>query len=201
MRLLCAGSVLWRHPTLLYTKETLTSPLTTLNSEMLQNEATKLFKSIQLFISVPIAPSGIDYHVALTQHALQQCLAHPELQNELFCQLVKQTSRHPSPKMGVQFQQASLYKRISIINKRDATTLNLDWVQHLLLCATQSLFLCDEPPTPAGSGGSEDSKLNPPPFVFVQGWQLLALACSLFQPRSRTLWLLNTHLRKNAEPR
>lgn len=36
--------VLWRHPILLYTKENITSPLTTLHDETLQNEAIKLFK-------------------------------------------------------------------------------------------------------------------------------------------------------------
>lgn len=39
-----ANSVLWRHPILLYSKENTTTPLTSLNSEDLQNEALKLFK-------------------------------------------------------------------------------------------------------------------------------------------------------------
>lgn len=39
-----ANSVLWRHPILLYSKENITTPLTSLNSEDLQNEALKLFK-------------------------------------------------------------------------------------------------------------------------------------------------------------
>lgn len=38
------NSVLWRHPILLYSKENISSPLTSLNSEELQNEAIKLFK-------------------------------------------------------------------------------------------------------------------------------------------------------------
>lgn len=40
------NSVLWRHPILLYSKENTTTPLTSLNSEELQNEALKLFKVI-----------------------------------------------------------------------------------------------------------------------------------------------------------
>lgn len=36
--------VLWRHPLLLHTKESITSPLTSLTSESLQSEAIKLFK-------------------------------------------------------------------------------------------------------------------------------------------------------------
>jgi pleckstrin homology domain-containing family H len=107
--------------------------------------------------------------------------------------------------------------------------------QQLLLCATQSLFLCDAAngqqkasptsqqsasgpavgggagPTGAGAtgtaatgGGSSvlplDCKANPPSFVFIQGWQMLALAVSLFLPRnSRLLWFLRLHLARNAE--
>lgn len=173
------NSVIWRHPLLLYTKDNLTQPLTSLPSEQLQTEAIKLFKSIQLFISVPLDASGIDYHVALAQNALHQCLIQPELQNELLCQLIKQTSRHSYQKPGV---------------------------QQLLLCATQSLFLCDtsEKLSPTSTTSHDrppppESKLNPPPFVFVQSWQLLALAISLFVPKNRTLWYLRAHLARNAD--
>uniref|UniRef100_A0A8D3D7Q4 Pleckstrin homology, MyTH4 and FERM domain containing H2 n=1 Tax=Scophthalmus maximus TaxID=52904 RepID=A0A8D3D7Q4_SCOMX len=85
------NSQIWRHPTLCFSKEALSSPLTTLPSQALQTEAVKLFKTCQLFINVAIDAPAIDYHVSLAQSALQVCLAHPELQNEFFCQLVKQT--------------------------------------------------------------------------------------------------------------
>ncbi|XP_035206715.1 uncharacterized protein CG43867-like isoform X2 [Stegodyphus dumicola] len=173
------NSAIWKHPLLLYSKDPISQPLTTLPSEQLQLDAIKLFKSIQLFISVPLDTSGIEYHVALAQNALLQCLIYPELQNELFCQLIKQTSRH-------------CYQRIG--------------VQQLLICATQSLFLCDtssSEKTSTSVGSTEksvpsESKLNPAPFVFVQAWQLLALAVSLFLPKNRTLWYLRTHLQRNA---
>lgn len=108
---------LWKNPLLLHSKESITSPLTSLSSEALQNEAVKLFKvksktkviiyyevhslmvfvyflqSCQLFMSVPLDASGIDYHVVLAQNALQLCLDYHELQAELICALVKQTSR------------------------------------------------------------------------------------------------------------
>ncbi|XP_054722183.1 uncharacterized protein CG43867-like [Uloborus diversus] len=172
--------VVWRHPLLLYSKDPIAQPLTTLPSEQLQSEAIKLFKSLQLFISVPLDTSGIEYHVALAQNALYQCLLNPDLQNELFCQLIKQTSRHCHQKIGV---------------------------QQLLICATQSLFLCDtsssEKASPTSTGGAEkplptESKLNPAPFVFIQAWQLLAIAVSLFIPKNRTLWYLRKHLQRNA---
>ncbi|XP_075469623.1 pleckstrin homology domain-containing family H member 1 isoform X4 [Ascaphus truei] len=87
-----SASALWKHPTLCYSKDGLHSSLTTLPSEALQTEALKLFKSCQLFINVPVEAPSIDYHVSLAQTALQVCLTHTELQNEMYCQLIKQTS-------------------------------------------------------------------------------------------------------------
>ncbi|XP_023183788.1 pleckstrin homology domain-containing family H member 2 isoform X1 [Xiphophorus maculatus] len=103
-----ANSQIWRNPTLCFRKEALSSPLTTLPSQALQTEAVKLFKTCQLFINVAIDAPAIDYHVSLAQSALQVCLAHPELQNEFFCQLMKQTrmkqpQSHAGPLQGWQF--------------------------------------------------------------------------------------------------
>uniref|UniRef100_A0A8D0GKU6 Pleckstrin homology, MyTH4 and FERM domain containing H2 n=1 Tax=Sphenodon punctatus TaxID=8508 RepID=A0A8D0GKU6_SPHPU len=86
-------SQIWRHPTLCHSKEGITSPLTTLPSEALQTEEIKLFKTCQLFINAAVDSPAIDYHVSLAQSALQICLTHTELQNEIFCQLIKQTRR------------------------------------------------------------------------------------------------------------
>lgn len=60
------------------------------------------FQSCQLFTSVAVESAGIDYHVVLAQNALQQSLDQWELQAELMCALVKQTSRHVHHKIGVQ---------------------------------------------------------------------------------------------------
>ncbi|KAM7078846.1 pleckstrin homology domain-containing family H member 2 isoform 1-T1 [Molossus nigricans] len=87
------SSQIWRHPTLCHSKEGIVSPLTTLPSEALQTEAIKLFKTCQLFINAAVDSPAIDYHVSLAQSALQICLTHPELQNEICCQLIKQTRR------------------------------------------------------------------------------------------------------------
>lgn len=116
---LLLDSQIWKHPMLVFSKEALLSPLTTLPSQALQTEAVKLFKvhsqtacyqantvvpssfvlcsqTCQLFINVAIDAPAIDYHVSLAQSALQVCLAHPELQNEIFCQLIKQTRKRQS---------------------------------------------------------------------------------------------------------
>uniref|UniRef100_A0A674EQY1 Pleckstrin homology domain containing, family H (with MyTH4 domain) member 1 n=1 Tax=Salmo trutta TaxID=8032 RepID=A0A674EQY1_SALTR len=86
-------SALWRREALCFCKDGLRSPLTTLPSEALQTEALKLFKSCQLFINVLVESPSIDYHTSLAQNALQVCLTHSELQNEMYCQLIKQTNR------------------------------------------------------------------------------------------------------------
>ncbi|XP_057332252.1 uncharacterized protein CG43867 isoform X3 [Microplitis mediator] len=164
------GCVLWRHPLLLHTKENITSPLTSLTSEALQSEAIKLFKACQLFMSVAVEQAGIDYHVVLAQNALQQCLDQPELQTEFICALVKQTSRHTHQRLGVQVKKAA--RLVSLSTAR---------VGH----STSNILDC---------------KTNPAQYVLVQGWQLLALAVSLFLPRNnRLLWYLKLHLQRNAD--
>ncbi|XP_025116727.2 pleckstrin homology domain-containing family H member 2 isoform X4 [Bubalus bubalis] len=101
------SSQIWRHPTLCHSKEGIISPLTTLPSEALQTEAIKLFKTCQLFINAAVDSPAIDYHISLAQSALQICLTHPELQNEICCQLIKQTrwrqpQNQPGPLQGWQ---------------------------------------------------------------------------------------------------
>ncbi|XP_065095489.1 uncharacterized protein CG43867 isoform X7 [Ochlerotatus camptorhynchus] len=158
--------VLWRHPILLHTKDNITSPLTSLHSETLQAEAIKLFKSCQLFMSVAVNQPGIDYHVVLAQNALQLCLDMVELQSELICTLIKQTSRHTGQKLGVGVQ----------VNKKLGIPARA-------------------PPVPP-----IDCKSNPPVYTFIQGWQLLSLAVSLFVPKNnRLLWYLKLHLSRNAD--
>lgn len=46
MLIFFSDSSLWKNPLLLHSKESITTPLTSLSSEALQNEAIKLFKVI-----------------------------------------------------------------------------------------------------------------------------------------------------------
>lgn len=63
-------------------------------------------------MSAAVDQAGIDYHVILAQNALQQCLDMPELQAELICALIKQTSKSsPLPKLGVQVSTQKLLKK------------------------------------------------------------------------------------------
>ncbi|XP_072392656.1 uncharacterized protein CG43867-like isoform X5 [Diabrotica undecimpunctata] len=175
--------VLWRHPLLLHvpcTKDGAVPsyfPLTSLPTENLQAEAIKLFKCLQLFMSAAVDQAGIDYHVVLAQNALQQCLDMPELQSELICALVKQTSKSaPLPKLGVQVSTQKLLKK--------SATQEEKYKEHKE-CYKEH----------------KDPK-GPPIYTLLQGWQLLALAVSLFVPKnSMLLWFLKLHLQRNAENR
>ncbi|XP_037073458.1 pleckstrin homology domain-containing family H member 1-like [Pollicipes pollicipes] len=186
-----AECLLWRHPQLLHAKEPPPQPLTTM-PEALHAEAAKLFKSCQLFASVLVDSAGIDYHVALAQNALHLCCERPELQDELLALLARQTARHVSQRLGVQVNRA---------------VTKIKHSSNLLLCATQSLFLCDssggKPSAAAAQAAmlaAADSKSNPAAHVFVQTWQLLALAVSLFVPRNtKLLWYLKLHLQRHAD--
>nr|KAG5695938.1 hypothetical protein BaRGS_017519 [Batillaria attramentaria] len=171
------NSGLWKHPLMLYTKEPLREPLTTLPSIELQRKALELFKTLYQFMNTAIESPSVEFHVRLAQSMLGWCLEHPELQNEMYCQLIRQTSRHPSqPKTAV---------------------------QSLLLCGKHSWFLCDGSPTSPTSSVVDltDSKLNPAPHALTQGWQLLSLAVSLFTPKQTVTWLLKVHLHRHADPR
>lgn len=79
-------------------------------------------QSCQLFTSVAVESAGIDYHVVLAQNALQQCLDQWELQAELLCALVKQTSRHVHQKLGVQVF-SKFRHRVSLPQSRMALLL------------------------------------------------------------------------------
>ncbi|RWS30649.1 uncharacterized protein B4U80_00178 [Leptotrombidium deliense] len=178
---------LWNDPILLYTKENIAQPLTTLPNDHLRNEAVKLFKSLQLFITVPLDTAGIDYHVSLLQNSLSLCITNSELQNELFCQLIKQTSVPSQQKL-----------------------CGSAGVHQFLLCATQTLFSCDSSGTcsekPSPTSNNQTISLSPlsdvrssVQHIFVQSFQFLALAVSLFLPKGRILWLLKQHLRRTAD--
>ncbi|XP_038072316.1 pleckstrin homology domain-containing family H member 1-like isoform X2 [Patiria miniata] len=119
----------WKHPMLCYSKESIEKPLTTLPSEPLKKEAVKLGKSCNLFVTVQMDTLAIDYHISLAQNALQTCLSHPELQNEMYCQLIKQTTRCPPGSTSGSIQQ---------VNPHDAYLVLQAW-QLLAMCCV--LFL------------------------------------------------------------
>ncbi|VDI62691.1 Hypothetical predicted protein [Mytilus galloprovincialis] len=172
-----SNSVYWKHPLLLHSKDPINKPLTTLPSAELELKALEIFKLILQFTYTLIESTNLEYHTNLSQKLLDICLAFPELQNELFCQLIKQTSSHP-------------------VQQKTA-------VQNLLLCGKHSWYLCHATPTsPTGSiMDLSDSRLNPAANVILQGWQLLSMCVSLFLPKQSIMWHLRVHLQRHADQR
>lgn len=81
-------------------------------------------------MSVPLDSSGIDYHVALAQNALQLCLEHSELQGELLCALVKQTSRTMSYKSSPHTSRAlNKIKHSRVCSVYASETLKLSYTE------------------------------------------------------------------------
>lgn len=69
-------------------------------------------QSCQLFINVLVESPSVDYHTSLAQNALQVCLTHPELQNEMYCQLIKQTNRRTPHNYSL--------TQVSVVQPKDA---------------------------------------------------------------------------------
>ena len=97
----------------------------------------------------------------------------------------------------------------------DITKFHLYIFQSFLMNATQ-LFNCDgATKSPPGSGGPPPGgrpaspnlsavggadKSNPATHVFIQGWMLMAVAVSIFVPRSsKLLWFLRNHFARNKD--
>lgn len=98
-----------------------------------------LSQSCQLFINVPVEAASVDYHVSLAQTVLQVCLVHPELQSEIYCQLMKQTSCRPPQKyslMQVGSPQSSTAEQLPVASLRIAHCLSTaTWLDSVTLCS------------------------------------------------------------------
>lgn len=88
---------MWKHPVLTCTVPPLRDALTSLPSATLVQKAKKMFQSVQLFMTTPLDPLGLDYHIACLQSLMGTCLSHAHLQDELYCQLLRQLSGHTNP--------------------------------------------------------------------------------------------------------
>eukprot|EP00794_Sanderia_malayensis_P020288 gene20287-22274_t len=88
-----SGSRFWQDPLLLHSRCVIGHSLSSVSSSELSVQATRMFKSISLYSTTPINERAIDYHISLAQDILQTCFTHPELQTEICCQLIKQTTK------------------------------------------------------------------------------------------------------------
>lgn len=175
-----------------------------------------VLQSCQLFINVPVEAPSVDYHVSLAQTALQVCLTHTELQNEIYCQLVKQTScRQPQNHSVIQvksslsllFCKYFLFNSMFLIISNEAK----DMLENL-----NAWTVCD---SIKGHSWKHESPFSILVIVFYerkqarsteqewwpvlcsQCWQLLALCAPLFLPQHHFLWYIKQHFQRHADPR
>ena len=103
----------WKHSVLNYATKHLLHSLTSLPSASLNIEARKLFQSLKLFMTNKITLDDITYHIHSTQHIISTCFKHPPLQDEFYCQILKQISGHTYP-IPYQVFQVSVCNIISV---------------------------------------------------------------------------------------
>ena len=75
----------------------------------------------QQFINMTIEPQQLEYPVSVAQAIFESCIDSVDIQNELYCQLIKQTSPHPPSQ-----HKPSLPVKVS----RQGSTLSVVGVGH-----------------------------------------------------------------------
>jgi pleckstrin homology domain-containing family H len=143
--------------------------------------------------------AGIDYHVMLAANAFQQCLDVPELQPELLCALIKQTSYVMATSDKVDVGGSSSTKGKS--SGRSGKKSFLMHATHLFSSDGSSNQKTPASTHVAGNPAplpQADPKANPSTCILMQGWMLMAMAVSIFVPKdSKLLWFLRTHFNRN----
>jgi hypothetical protein len=215
----------WReNSVMVYSDKPINQPLTSLPNETLRIEAVEMFKSILLFTQVPIEPIAIDYHVCLLQNCLSRFLKHPELRNEFFAQLIKQSTyvlhrcSERSKLSSMSSSGSSSATHRSSFGSLSPTSSECQFVVELhmldLECAIRgsnhskaelSLSTTHQSKSHQNDTSSQtcpDANVASPPAQseLLQVMQILAIAVSLNLPRGRLRWWLVDHLRKFANP-
>lgn len=200
----------WKdHSIVIYDDKPITQPLTSLPNETLRSEALELFKSLLLFTQVPIEPVAIDYHVCLLQNCLGRFLKHPELRNEFYAQLIKQSTyvKHQcgssnsssdtncNSRSSVSSPNLSECQFITDVSLLDPIGTDREFRLDANLSSDQARY--------GFNGRSELLAEDPSPpsqNEIVQVMQILAVTVSLNLPRGRMVGWLIDHLSKFANP-
>jgi len=212
-------SCYWKeNSVLLYTDKPITAPLTSLPNETLKSEAIELFKSVLLFTQAPIEPVAIDYHVCLLQNCLGKFLKNPELRNEFYAQLIKQSTYVRHRCYSTKLSSSSSSSGCSSINQRSSINsltpsanecqliTDLDVLQSITseneqkLDARSTVSLSQSHRERSDSSPQPEELSLPTKCEILQAMQIISLAVSLNLPRGRTRWLLLQHLQKFSNP-
>ena len=128
-----AGRQLWCHPELSYSPDLIKEPHTSLPSAILCEKAVGMFKvrlvcvcvcacvcvrrviillssqTVQTFVSTKFNPLALDYHILSLQQLTSLCMVHPLLQDELYCQVIRQISSYYHYRSSLSLITAGMY--------------------------------------------------------------------------------------------
>ena len=71
-------------------------------------------QTVQTFVSTKFNPLALDYHILSLQQLTSLCMAHPLLQDELYCQVIRQISTTTDP-LCLSSQQVCMFVLYSAI--------------------------------------------------------------------------------------
>merc|ERR1719171_2977823 len=95
-----------------YTKSKLPQTLTVMPDGELENVALDMFNSVLVYSGLAssggYSVDGDRDHIVLVQTVIQRCLDREELCNELYMQLIKQTTEQPDPNSQINRQNWSM---------------------------------------------------------------------------------------------
>lgn len=104
--------MLWGHPLFSVTNSQLSQPLTSIDSAPLADMAKQLFQNIQMFIFHQMSgQADHSFHGCVMQDVIGVCLANVALQDEAYCQVLRQITGHQPP-VSWQVAQVSQYSAV-----------------------------------------------------------------------------------------
>lgn len=93
------------------------------------------WQDINDFMYTQIDSTRLEIHVELAQALFHTCLQFPELQNEFYCQMIKQLSPHPvTHKTAVQVRYTWTCKKMFSKDKFSIPHINTYWISLRNLC-------------------------------------------------------------------
>ena len=87
----------WGNPVFKVAPMPIHNSLISMPTVELKELAKSLFRDLQRFINKKIDSSSMEFHIPLAQKIIGQCLTHSKLQDEIYCQLLRQMSGHTVP--------------------------------------------------------------------------------------------------------
>ncbi len=106
--------MLWGHPLFSVTNSQLSQPLTSIDSAPLADMAKQLFQNIQMFIFHQMSgQADHSFHGCVMQDVIGVCLANVALQDEAYCQVLRQITGHQPP-VSWQVAQVSQYSAVCV---------------------------------------------------------------------------------------